>query len=65
MGQVSFNDGEYEINHSDYMGNYGGMDNVCQVKKHGREVAHCTMHPNNLNRHSSCPYRGNTYCRFK
>ena len=65
--QQTYNDDGCEINHVNYGGNYGGDDAVCQVKRHGVEVAHCTWHPSNKepNRHGICPYRGKYHCLDK
>ena len=63
----SYNDNGYEINHVNYVGNYKGDDTVCQVKRNGIEVAHCTWHPgeSSPNRHGNCPYRGRYHCMDK
>jgi hypothetical protein len=37
---------------------------VCQVKRHGHQVGHCTQHPAQLNQDSACPYRGGAHCRL-
>jgi len=64
MDVQTFIDGGYEINHSNYSGNYGGDDTVCQVKRYNNEIAHCTWHPGKPepHRHGSCPYRGGVHC---
>jgi len=66
MEQQTFYDDGYEINHVNYKGRYEGDDAVCQVKRHGLEVAHCTWHPGSeTNRHGNCPYRGRKHCLDK
>jgi hypothetical protein len=67
MDRQTYRDGEYEVYHVTYSGNYGGDDIVCQVQRYGVEVGHCTWHPNSSvpNRHMNCPYRNGTHCLDK
>ena len=68
MDQQTFYDGEFEINHVNYNGRYGGDDLVCQVKRiNSIEIAHCTWHPRSImpNRHGICPYSGRKHCLEK
>lgn len=69
MGQVTKYVGEYTLNQVDYprreMGGYAtnSYDIVCQVKKNGREVCHCTWHPDGtIHPASSCPCDGCSEC---
>jgi hypothetical protein len=60
----TYGDSEFEINHVFYEGGYDGDDVVCQVKRHGRQVGHCTWHPTQLNQDNACPYKGGAHCRL-
>jgi hypothetical protein len=59
-------DGEYVIFHINVSRTTGapGDDTVCQVKRNGVEVGHCTWHPGSREprRHENCPYRNGTHC---
>lgn len=66
MNKETYYDGDYEINQVNYGGKYGGDDTVCQVKKFGKEVGHCTWHPGcDVQRHGDCPYYLKEYCLDK
>ncbi|MCM1545950.1 MAG: hypothetical protein NC033_02830 [Clostridiales bacterium] len=72
MGRINFNVGEYTVNQVDYNRSNGSSDVVCQVKKYGAEICHCTWHPDgaihckdrndNDYPYSSCPLYASSNC---
>ena len=75
MGMVSKTKGEYTMNQVDYSRGNGQDDIVCQVKKYGAEICHCTWHPDGsvhckdrLNysyTYTNCPLFGDSDCLRK
>lgn len=73
MGRISKSVGDFTINQVDYQSRGSGKDDVvCQVKKFGVEVCHCTWHPDgaihckdkndcNFN-YADCPFYGKNDC---
>lgn len=72
MGRINITVGEYTMNQVDYDRSDGSSDVVCQVKKYGAEICHCTWHPDgaihckdrNDNNYSytSCPLYSSSHC---
>ena len=67
------NNNEYTVNYVTYSRGDGTYDTVCQVKKYGAEICHCTWHPDGTihckDRHNNnisctyCPLYGSSSCR--
>lgn len=48
MGRITKVIEGYIVNQVDYPRNDGHIDIVCQVKKNGVEICHCTWHPDGV-----------------
>ena len=73
MGRISKTIGDYTINQVNYPSRGSDRDDiVCQIKKYGTEICHCTWHPDgnihckdrndNSYNYTNCPLYGNPNC---